>query len=285
MFYPYKFILLINVLSHVEITSSSSRRNSEINYFQISRYGDHCLVTALVLADLHKTYPGGVRALRGLNLTINEGEIYGLIGPNGAGKSTTLKITVGLLKPDKGGVLIYGRSVMKNRVEALRLTSYVPENPVVFKNLTVKEFLRFITGLRNIRWEEIADYAEYLVEGFSLSEKENTMLYQLSRGMLQKVLVTAAFLVRPKLMVMDEPMAGMDPEAQHFFKKEVKRLVSSGATALISSHLLDMVERFCTRVGIINKGRLVAEGTIEEIKRIASEESSLEEVFLKIVKG
>jgi len=240
---------------------------------------------ALVLADLHKTYPGGVKALRGLSMTIKEGEIYGLIGPNGAGKSTTLKITMGLLKPDKGGVLIYGKSVMKNRVEALRLASYVPENPVVFRNLTVKEFLRFITGLRNIKWEEIIDYAEHLIEGFNLSEKENTMLSQLSRGMLQKVLVTAAFLVRPKLMVMDEPMAGMDPEAQHFFKHEVKKLVSSGATALISSHLLDMVERFCTRVGIINKGRLVAEGTVDKIKKMASEESSLEEVFLRIVKG
>ncbi len=218
-------------------------------------------------------------------MTIKEGEIYGLIGPNGAGKSTTLKITMGLLRPDKGGVLIYGKSVTKNRVEALELASYVPENPVVFKNLTVKEFLRFITGLRNIKWEEITDYAEYLIEGFNLSEKENTMLYQLSRGMLQKVLVTAAFLVKPKLMVMDEPMAGMDPEAQHFFKQEVRRLVSNGATALISSHLLDMVERFCTRVGIINKGRLVAEGTVDEIKKMASEESSLEEVFLRIVRS
>ena len=237
---------------------------------------------AIEVTDLRKRY-GRVEALRGLNLRVGFGEIYGLIGPNGAGKTTTLKCIVGLLKPDSGYVRVCGKDVVRDRVNALRNVGYVPENPVVLQNLTVEEFIKFITSLRGFTWGDVReDFEEYLRK-FKLVGKRRALMKELSRGMTQKVLVIAALLVKPKVLVMDEPMAGMDPEAQHVFKEEVRRAVDDGATALISSHLLDMVERFCTRVGIINEGRLIMEGGVEEVKEAVTGSRSLEEVFLKVV--
>ena len=236
------------------------------------------------VSNLHKSY-GKTPALRGLTFAVSECEIYGLLGPNGAGKTTTLKILVGLLRPDYGSAKICGYDVVRQRVKALELIGYVPENPVCFQNLTVKEFLEFVGALRRLDEEEVREAVDYYLSIFDMSDKRDELVGNLSRGMIQKVLVSAAFMVRPRVLVMDEPMAGMDPEAQHAFKEEVRRLTSQGVAALISSHLLDMVERFCTRVGIINEGVLVAEGTIEEVKRRAEsgEEATLEEVFLKLV--
>jgi len=242
-------------------------------------------VYPIEIVELHKSY-GDVKALQGLSFSVESGEIYGLLGPNGAGKTTTLKILVGLLKPDRGTAKIYGYDVVSDRVKALSFVGYIPENPVAFQNLTVKELLEFIGSLRGIPKDEVYDAMEYYLDIFNLKGKQNELISSLSRGMLQKVLATAAFIVKPKVLIMDEPMAGMDPEAQHVFKEEVRKMVSQGVTALISSHLLDMVEKFCTKVGIIHKGRLIAEGGLEEIKRKAEsgEEASLEDVFLKLVK-
>ncbi len=236
------------------------------------------------VSGLVKRY-GKTEALRGLTFSVGEGEIYGLLGPNGAGKTTTLKILVGLLTPDAGVARICGHDVVRDRVRALEVIGYVPENPVCFQNLTVREFLEFVGALRRLGEDEVREAIDRYLSLFELSEKRDELLGNLSRGMIQKVLVSAAFMVRPRVLVMDEPMAGMDPEAQHAFKEEVRRLTSRGVTALISSHLLDMVERFCTRVGIINEGVLVAEGTVEEVKSRAEsgEEATLEEVFLRIV--
>jgi len=241
---------------------------------------------SIEVCDLQKSY-GKTMALRGLTFSVKEGEIYGLLGPNGAGKTTTLKILVGLLRPDAGVARVCGHDVVRERVSALKLIGYVPENPVCFQNLTVKEFLEFIGSLRRLSKEEVRDAVEYYLNLFEMEGRKGELIGSLSRGMVQKVLVSAALMVKPKVLIMDEPMAGMDPEAQHAFKEEIRRLTSKGVTALISSHLLDMVERFCTRVGIINQGVLVAEGSIDEIRRRAEsgEEATLEEVFLRIVGG
>jgi len=241
---------------------------------------------AIEVLDLYKSY-GKVRALNGLTLRIKPGEIYGLIGPNGAGKTTTLKILAGLLKPDNGYARIYGYDVWMDRVEALKLIGYVPENPTAFQNLRVEEFIKFIASLRGMDQDDIKDELNYYLNIFNLSDKKRKLINELSRGMLQKTLVIAAFVVRPKILIMDEPMAGMDPESQHVFKEEVKRLVSNGVTALISSHILEVVERFCTRIGIINEGRLVTEGDIDEIKEdfSRSKDTTLEDLFLRIIKG
>ncbi len=237
---------------------------------------------AIEVLNLHKSY-GETEALRGLTFKVKPGEIYGLLGPNGAGKTTTLKILVGLLKPDRGTARICGRDIVSHRVEALSLIGYIPENPVCFQNLTVKEFLEFIGSLRRLDRESVEEAINHYLDLFELKGKRDEFIGSLSRGMIQKVLASAAFMVKPKVLIMDEPMAGMDPEAQHVFKEEVKRMASQGVTALISSHLLDMVEKFCTKLGIISRGELIAEGSLEDLKQRAGEEASLEEVFLKLV--
>lgn len=226
---------------------------------------------------------GGTTALRGLSFEVREGEIYGLLGPNGAGKTTTLKILVGLLTPQGGRAYIMGHDVVRERVDALRYVGYIPENPVLFRNLTVREFLEMIGSLRGISKEELSDSIDKYLQIFDIADKEDEPASSLSRGMIQKVLASAAFLVRPRVLIMDEPMAGMDPESQHAFKEEVRRMAREGVAVLLSSHLLDMVERFCTKVGIISSGKLVAEGSIEELKRMSGEDQTLEEVFLKLV--
>jgi len=238
------------------------------------------------LFNVSKTY-GKTVALKNLSLSINEKEIYGLLGPNGAGKTTTLKIIVGLLTPDTGTVRIMGFDVSKSRVDALKYVGYVPEDPYLFQNLTVREFIEFIGRLRGMQKDELRDRVEYYLSIFELDEKESTIIRALSRGMIQKVAIASALIHNPRILIMDEPMVNIDPEAQYVFKKEVKNLVEKGSTALISSHMLDMVERFCTRVGIINKGTLLIEGEIDELKRIAfrGEDATLEEVFMKIIKG
>ena len=243
--------------------------------------GSSFIVEAL---DLYKSY-GSIRALNGLTLRIRPGEIYGLLGPNGAGKTTTLKILAGLLKPDKGVARICGYDVIDEREKALECIGYIPENPLVFQNLTIEEFLEFIGALRGIPRGELVESMNYYLEYFGLHSKRGELIASLSRGMLQKVLAIASFIVKPKVLLLDEPMAGMDPESQRLFKDEVRRLTKKGATAIVSSHLLDMVERFCTRVGIISNGVLIAEGNLDELKKKAfgGGEASLEEVFLKLV--
>jgi len=168
------------------------------------------MLRSIEVVNLHKSY-GRVKALNGLTFSVYPGEIYGLLGPNGAGKTTTLKILIGLLRPDRGTAKICGYDVSVNRVEALRLVGYIPENPVCFQNLTVKEFLEFVSALRRLGREEVREAVDYYLSGFELEDKRNELISNLSRGMLQKVLATAAFMVKPKVLILDEPMAGMDP--------------------------------------------------------------------------
>lgn len=192
---------------------------------------------------------------------------------------------MGLIKPDKGTVRICGLDTKMERVEVLKLIGYVPENPVCFQYLTIREFLKFIWSLRGLK-EGFEEALEYYLNIFELEGKKNVPIYKLSRGMLQKVLVSAALMVKPKVLILDEPLSGMDPESQYTFKEEVRKMISKGATVLISSHILDVVEKFCTRVGIINYGRLLVEGTIVEVKKRAEsgEDAPLEEVFIKLIR-
>ena len=211
---------------------------------------------------------GRVTALNGLSFKVEKGEIYALLGPNGAGKSTTLKILVGLLKPDSGHAKVCGIDV-KNRVEVLKRVGYIPEDPILFPYLTAEEVLRYSAKLRGLK--DCEDRISYLLDLFNL--KPNKVVAWMSKGMVQKLCACVAFLHEPEVLIMDEPMANMDPESQHAFKEEVRRLK---ATALISTHQLDAVEKFCDKVGIVKDGKLVTECKPSE---------GLEELFLSVVKG
>jgi ABC-2 type transport system ATP-binding protein len=236
------------------------------------------------LVNVSKSY-GRLRALSGVTLTVKPGEIYGLLGPNGAGKTTTLKIIVGLLRPDSGLVRVCGVDVVAERERALRRVGYVPENPVVFENLKAIEFFRLVASLRGIPREVFEERLKRYVQLFDLEGELGKRMGKLSRGNAQKVLAVAAFLPEPDVLVMDEPMSGMDPEAQRAFRGEVARFARKGAAVIISSHQLLMVERLCTRVGIISGGRLLAEGALDEIRSKvgAGADAALEEVYLKLV--
>jgi ABC-2 type transport system ATP-binding protein len=225
-------------------------------------------MNAIEVKNLTKSF-GKVKALNGLTFNVKRGELYALLGPNGAGKSTTLKILVGLLKPDGGYAKIEGIDV-KNRVEVLKSIGYIPEDPALFPYLTAEEVLRYSAKLRGLECE---DRIKDLLDTFNL--KPNKVVSTMSKGMVQKLCACVAFLHKPSVLIMDEPMANMDPEAQHVFKEEVKRLK---ATAVISSHQLDAVERFCDTVGIVKEGKLVKECSIDEI-------AELEDFFLEVIRG
>ncbi len=218
------------------------------------------------VVNLVKSF-GKVKALDNLSFKVDEGDIYALLGPNGAGKSTTLKILVGLLRPDSGYARIRGIDV-KNRVEILKIVGYIPEDPIIFPYLTAREVLTYSAELRNLCNYE--DRIEYLLKTFKLDPDK--IVSSMSKGMVQKLCACMAMLHEPQVLIMDEPMANMDPESQHVFKKEVRRL---GSTCLISSHQLEVVEKFCAKVGIIKAGRIVYEGEAD---------SNLEETFLRVVK-
>lgn len=241
---------------------------------------------SIAVEKLVKSY-GKRLVLRGVSFKVGPGEVYGLIGPNGAGKTTTLKAIVGLVKPDGGRVEVCGWDVQAHRVQALSNVGYVPELTVGFDYLTVREFLEFVASLRGVRWEDVEDYVGHLVSVFGLEPYMGEFMGRLSRGTVQKALVVAAFMPKPRVLVMDEPTSGMDPESQRVFREEVRRLASSGSAVLISSHLLDAVEKLCNRVGVIHNGLLVAEGAIEEVKKraLGGESATLEDVFIRLTRG
>lgn len=240
----------------------------------------------IVVENVWKFY-GRTAALSGVSLSVGKGEIYALLGPNGAGKTTLMKVMVGLLRASSGRVRICGHDVASERTLALSCTGYVPENPVGFDYLTVREFLEFVGALRGLPKEQVEESIAKYLTIFGIEDKEHEFMGRLSRGSVQKVLVAAAFMHKPRVLLLDEPISGMDPESQRAFKDEVRSFASQGAAVLISSHMLDTVEKICTKVGVINKGVLIAEGTLEEVRRRAEagENATLEEVFLKLVRG
>ncbi|MGB9709428.1 ABC transporter ATP-binding protein [Infirmifilum uzonense] len=242
--------------------------------------------TAILVEGLVKSY-NRVPVLRGVSFSVRPGEVYGLLGPNGAGKTTTLKSLVGLVRPDDGRIELCGYNVATHRLQALSCTGYVPELTVGFDYLSVREFLEFVSSLRGLRWAEVEDYVERLVNLFELERYMDEFMGKLSRGTVQKALVISALMSRPKVLVMDEPTSGMDPESQRVFREEVSRLAREGAAVVLSSHLLYNVERLCTRVGILHKGVIITEGSIDEVRRKAAtgENSTLEDVFLLLTRG
>jgi ABC-2 type transport system ATP-binding protein len=240
----------------------------------------------VIVQGLVKRY-GGKVAVNGLSFIVEPGEIYALLGPNGAGKTTTLKTIVGLLKPDAGYVSVCGVDVHVDRANALRYIGYVPENPVGFDYLRVREFFEFVGSLRGIPRDVLSERVERLLSVFQLERYEDYFMGELSRGSIQKVLVISALIHEPSVLVLDEPMSGMDPESQISFKNLLKQLARGGAAILISSHMLDAVERFATKVGIISDGKMIAEGTLDELKRRVEVggDATLERVFLRVLKG
>jgi len=237
-------------------------------------------MAAIETFDLTKKF-GEFVAVDGLNLNVKEGEIFGLLGPNGAGKSTTIKMLIGLLKPSGGRITILGND---NLMDYKGRTGYLPESPALYEYLTIKEFLTFIGRIKKVEKNVLDEKIREITHTFSLEEKLKSYIGSLSHGMRQKVAISAALLADPKVLLLDEPLTGLDPKSQRDFKDIIREKAKDHSSILLSTHILDVAERLCTSVGIFNKGKLLATGTLDDLRSLSesSSSSTLEDVFIKL---
>ncbi len=225
---------------------------------------------------------GSFVAVENLSLTVRTGEIYGLLGPNGAGKTSTIKVLVGVLEPRAGSVEIYGTPI-SNEVVAKSQVGYVPEEVVLLDSLTPREFLEFISSIRRLESSAVNSRLERFVSAFELRQYFDTPIAALSMGNKQKVAILAALLHDPKLLILDEPLVGLDARSSKILKELITFHARKGGAVIFSTHIMEVAEKLCTKVAIINKGNVVGEGTVEELRRLAKgAEGSLEDIFLKV---
>ena len=232
------------------------------------------------LNGVRKSY-GGFEAVRGLEIQIRAGEVFGFLGPNGAGKTTTIKMLGGLLKPDHGSVKVGGIDMAADPVAAKRLLGYIPDRPFLYEKLTAWEFLRFIAGIYEMDNATFEDRAERMLTMFGMGRWTDNLIEGFSHGMKQRVVMAAAFLHDPKVLIVDEPMVGLDPAGARLTKEAFKDWAAQGNTVFLSTHTLEVAEEVCDRIAIIYKGKIIDQGTLDELReRHASAGASLEEVFL-----
>jgi ABC-2 type transport system ATP-binding protein len=238
--------------------------------------------TALQLQSLVKSF--GRPAVDHLNLTVRRGEFYALLGPNGAGKTTTLRLATGLLAPDGGQVEVLGVDMLANPAAAKRHLAYLPDEPMVYGKLKPTEYLEFVAGLWGIGAAEAEPRARRLLEWLDLSAHAHELVEGFSRGMKQKLALAGALIHAPQLLILDEPLTGLDAAAARQVKDLLQQHVADGGTVVLTTHILEVAERLAQRIGIIRAGRLVAEGTLDELRALAGlpVDGTLEDVFLQL---
>jgi len=229
---------------------------------------------------------GDRRAVDRLSISVRPGEIYGLLGSNGAGKSSTIKAIVGLVRPTAGAVRVFGADAVGEGLLAKQRLGYVPETALLYEALTPREFLEFVSGVRGLEAAEASDRLKAYAAAFRLDAELEEPIATLSNGTRQKVLVIAALLHLPGLLVLDEPLNSLDPRSVKIVKELLRRYVGDGGRgALLSTHTMEIAEELCHRVGILDRGRLLAEGTVDELRvRAARGDASLEDVFLRLTR-
>lgn len=237
------------------------------------------------LKDLTKRY-GSFTALERLDLTVPRGVLYGLLGPNGAGKTTALRIIAGILQPTAGSVLVGGFDVQREPEAAKSKLGYIPDRPFIYEKLTGAEFLRFVSGLYGQNGEDVERRIDELLSVWELTAWRDELLEAYSHGMRQKLIISSALIHRPEVIVVDEPLVGLDPKAARLLKNIFRGFVERGGTILMSTHSLEVAEALCDRIAIIQDGKIRAEGTMEDLRREAkSGAAGLEEIFLKLTGG
>lgn len=223
------------------------------------------------------------RAVDGLDLRVPRGQLYAFLGPNGAGKTTSLRMIAGLLRPDAGEIIIEGESLAERPAAAKQPLAYVPDDPVLYAKLRPLEHLEFVAALWGLRAATSQPRAEELLQTFGLWEKRGDMIETFSRGMKQKLALAAALIHEPSLMLLDEPLTGLDAAAARGVKDVLNQFVRRGGTVILTTHILDVAERMAERIGILLAGRLIAEGTLDELRRQAGQQGgTLEDVFLRV---
>ncbi len=226
---------------------------------------------------------GDFTAVDSMNLTVEPGMIYGFLGPNGAGKSTTLKMMTGVLKPTEGDVLINGVSVTADPLNAKRQIGYVSDSTEQFLSMTCADYLAFIASVFKMNRDEAKEKSLQLAEEFSMQDNLNTYIADCSHGMRQKIFLIGALIHNPSVFILDEPMTGLDPASMYKIKEIMRKHADEGNTVLFSTHVLDVAEKICDQIGIINKGQLIFSGSLDELRERRNEEdSSLETLFLEL---
>lgn len=235
------------------------------------------------LINLTKIY-GKITAVNSINLDVRKGEVFGFLGPNGAGKTTTIRMMAGLLQPTTGSAVIGGYDVQAEPLKAKQITGFIPDRPYLYEKLTATEFMHFTARLYGMRDSD--SRINELLGLFGLPDWKDELVENFSHGMKQRLVMASALLHDPQLLVVDEPMVGLDPRGARLVKDIFKELASRGVTVFMSTHTLEIVEQMCTRVAIINKGDIIAEGSVDDLGRLARMENShLEPIFLKLTGG
>lgn len=241
--------------------------------------------SVLIEADrLIKTY-GEKLAVQDVSFQVRGGEIFGFLGPNGAGKTTTLKMIVGLLKPTSGTARVAGHDIQTQALLAKAACGYVPDEPNLYNKLSARELLRFVGDLYNLAPEQVARRTDDLLRLFELTSAGDDTIDSYSHGMQQKTSLAAALLHDPRALILDEPTVGLDPRSARMIKDILRQIADRGAAVMLSTHILEIAERMCDRIGIINKGQLIAIGTLEELRTLGKGEHSLEDIFLELTGG
>ncbi|MFX0198956.1 MAG: ABC transporter ATP-binding protein [Candidatus Hodarchaeota archaeon] len=237
---------------------------------------------AVVIRAVSKSF-GKNQAVQNLDLQIETGTIFGFLGPNGSGKSTTMKMLLGLLKPDSGELKVNGLDVVRHTLELKKSVGYVPETIYLYEFLTGLEYLDFIADVHGLDAQTKKTRIEEFLDAFDLEGREHEMMSGYSRGMKQKIAIIAALLHQPKLLILDEPLSGLDPKFARIVKDLLHKLAAEGVTILMSTHILEIAEAVCDRIAILNQGRKLAEGTAAELREMAQlPDSTLEDVFLTL---
>ena len=232
----------------------------------------------ITFREITKAYKEGVKAVDGLSLELREGEIFGFLGPNGAGKSTTIKMLVGIIPPTSGEILFNGSDIRKDPMAFKRTLAYVPVEPCFYQKLTGYEYLNFIADIFSVSEEERKRSVNKYADLFGLKDALSDQVSSYSHGMGQKLSLMAALIHNPKVIVLDEPMVGLDPKAAREVKDIMRQLADDGAIVFFSTHVLEVAANVCDRVGIINKGHLITEGRVDELLH----DSTLEDFFLDV---
>lgn len=225
-------------------------------------------------------------AVKDVSFEINGGEVFGFLGPNGAGKTTTIKIIVGLLQPTSGRVTVAGYDISTQPIQAKAASGYVPDTPNLYAKLTGRELLSFVGDLYNLDRSQVERRIDELLRMFDLISAANDTIDSYSHGMQQKTALAAALMHDPKVLILDEPTVGLDPKSARLIKDILRQMADRGAAVFLSTHILEIAERMCDRIGIINKGELIAVGTMDELRALGQTGgASLEDIFLSLTGG
>lgn len=235
------------------------------------------------IKNVSESYVNGIKVIDNMNLTIEDGMVFGFIGPNGAGKTTTIEMITGVLGIDEGDIFIDGKSIKNEPLEAKKQFGFVPDTPDVFEKLTGLEYLNFVGDVYEVPAQKRLEIVENLSKQFNIYDHLKDRIQSYSHGMKQKLLIISVLMHNPKNWILDEPMTGLDPKASYTLKQLMKEHSEQGNTVFFSTHVLEVAEKICDKIAVIDKGKIIFVGTVEELKEKSKNNTSLEESFLKII--